>query len=142
MRVSTIRRPSVLVLGCFLALAGVLAACGGGGNGGEGEDTTVVQRYEVDGILAQLPSGPGTELMIRHVAIPEFVSASGDTVGMDAMTMGFPPADDLDLEGFAPGDSIRFVFEVRWGGEKPLRLTAMEHLPPGTELIFGKVGEH
>lgn len=102
----------------------------------------LVHSYTVDGILTQLPTEPGHELMIRHVSIPDFVNASGDTVGMNAMTMGFPLADAAILDGFAAGDTIRFVFEVRWGGQSPLRLTGMQHLPPGTELDFAKLPTH
>ena len=120
-----------------------LVACGGGDGGGEEatttEEPTDVQRYDVRGIVRQLPGPGGQELMIRHEAIPDFVNSSGEAVGMDAMTMGFPVADEVDLSAFAPGDSVRFVFEVRWGGSPPLRLTSMEELPPGTALEFGKV---
>jgi hypothetical protein len=98
-----------------------------------------MQRYEVEGILTQLPDGESREMMIRHVAIPDFVSAKGDTVGMDAMTMGFPTVDGLDLEHFAVGDSIRFVFEVRWNAHPRLRVTSIEALPAGTPLVFEKV---
>ncbi len=139
---SNTRRNSVppRVLGAALVL---LASCTGSSPDPESKreaEAQVVQTYHVDGILTQLPRDPGRELMIRHVAIEDFVSASGDTVGMNSMTMGFPVADESLLDGFAAGDSVRFVFEVRWGGEKPLRLTALTHLPPGTELEFGKVG--
>lgn len=84
------------------------------------------QTYEVRGVVARLPDGPGTELMISHEAIPDFVNVAGDTVGMNAMTMGFPVAEQVDLEGFVPGDSVLIRFEVRWGQPKPLQLTRME----------------
>lgn len=132
-----------VVLGGALGLLTVSVGCSGTSESDpQATESAVVQTYHVEGILTQLPSAPGRELMIRHVAIPDFVAASGDTVGMNSMTMGFPVADDSLLEGFAPGDSVRFIFEVRWGGEKPLRLTALERLPAGTELEFGKVGAH
>jgi hypothetical protein len=107
-------------------------------SGHEGVESTV-QSYAVRGILAQLPSGPGKELMIRHEAIPEFVSSSGDTVGMDAMTMGFPTADGVSLDAFSVGDSVAFVFRVHWGGSPPLQLISMEPLAPGTALEFRKL---
>lgn len=97
-----------------------LAACGQGP--GEGP----VQTYRVEGVIAQLPAGPGTELMIRHAEIPDFVDATGDTVGMSAMTMGFPLAEGLALDGFAPGDSVDIVFEVRWNQPRPLALTEIQ----------------
>lgn len=121
-----------------------LLACGGG----SGDDSTpadaddaTVQRYEVDGIVRQLPGSGGKELMIRHVAIPDFVNARGDTIGMDAMTMGFPLADGVDLSAIAPGDTVVFNFEVNWDGSPPLRLTAMRPRTAGGALFFGKVGE-
>ena len=106
----------------LLVLALAFAACSG-----SIDDEGPVQVYDVRGIVAQLPSGPGTELMIEHEEIPHFVGASGDTVGMNEMTMGFPVAEGVSLEGFAVGDSVQFTFEVRWSGKPPLRLTRMVH---------------
>ena len=108
----------------FLVVVAVLATVGCSSDPPAAEGP--VQAYEVDGVLARLPEGPGTELMITHEEIPGFVNAEGDTVGMAAMTMGFPPAEEVSLEGFAPGDSVAIRFEVRWGQPKPLRLTHME----------------
>jgi Cu/Ag efflux protein CusF len=105
--------------------AAILAACSS-----SPEPGGPVQSYDVHGVVAQLPAGPGKEFMIQHDPIPDFVNAEGDTVGMNAMTMGFPPAEDLDLSGFTVGDSIRFTFEVRWGQPGPLRLTRIEHAGP------------
>jgi Cu/Ag efflux protein CusF len=90
------------------------------------EPASPVQSYTVNGVIRQLPEAPGNELMIEHEAIADFVNAAGDTVGMHAMTMGFPVDEGVDLEGFAPGDSIRFRFEVRWGGTPPLRLVSLQ----------------
>jgi len=85
-----------------------------------------VQVYEVAGVITRLPAGPGTELMISHDEIPDFVNAEGNVIGMRAMTMGFPTDDGLDLSGFAAGDSVGFRFEVRWGQPGPLRITELE----------------
>jgi hypothetical protein len=100
----------------------------GTGCGGQSEPPprTGVQTYEVSGVIARLPEGPGTELMISHEEIPDFVNAAGDTVGMKAMTMGFPVSDQIDLTEFAAGDSVLIRFEVRWGQPGPLQLTRME----------------
>lgn len=125
-------------MSCLMVMS-LLAGCGGRDvDSGESVQATDVQRYEVRGIVRQLPGPGGQELMIRHEAIPDFVNSSGEAVGMDAMTMGFPVADEVDVSAFAPGDSVGFVFEVRWGGAPPLQLTSMEELPPGTVLDFGK----
>ena len=85
-----------------------------------------VQVYEVAGVITRLPAGPGTELMISHDEIPDFVDSEGNVIGMRAMTMGFPTDDGLDLSGFAPGDSVGFRFEVRWGQPSPLRIKVLE----------------
>lgn len=111
-------------IGLFFGF-GLLLALGCGGNSTD-DDSTSVQRYEVDGVVARLPGGPGTEFMIEHEEIPDFVNANGDTVGMNAMTMGFPLDEDVSLEGLAAGDSVHFAFEVRWGASPPLRLTQIE----------------
>jgi hypothetical protein len=105
----------------LLSLVLFLAACGGGG-----ESTGPVQSYDVAGVITQLPAGPGTELMIRHDEIPGFVNGAGEVVGMKAMVMGFPVAEEVDLSAFAEGDSVQFTFVVRWGQPKPLELTRME----------------
>jgi Copper binding periplasmic protein CusF len=106
----------------ILALS--LAACGGSQSTSEVE--AGVQSYLIGGVIAQLPDGPGIEFMIRHEAIPHFVSVGGDTVGMHSMTMGFPVAGDVSLESFAVGDSVQFRFEVRWGGSPPLQVVSIE----------------
>jgi hypothetical protein len=105
----------------LLSLSLLLAACGGGD-----DPTGPVQTYEVAGVITRLPAGPGTELMIRHDEIPDFVNRAGETVGMNAMVMGFPVAESVDLAAFAEGDSVGFTFVVRWGQPRPLELTRME----------------
>ncbi len=122
------RKGAGAIASLLVLLAGV--GCGGGGSGAG--DTPASgpspEVYEVHGVLRQLPSGPGRELMIEHEAIPDFRNRAGERVGMAPMTMGFPPAEGLSLEGFAPGDSVVFRFEVRWEGSPPLRLTEIRHL--------------
>ena len=106
------------VLLCVLT-ALLAAACG------PSESSGPVQTYDVAGVISRLPDGPGTELMIRHDEIPNFVNGQGEVVGMSAMTMGFPVADGIDLTNFAVDDSVRFTFVVRWGQPRPLELTKM-----------------
>lgn len=98
----------------------LFAACGGEDPAGP------IQTYDVAGVITRLPAGPGTELMIRHDEIPNFVNVAGEEVGMGAMVMGFPVAESVDLTSFAEGDSVSFTFVVRWGQPKPLQLTRME----------------
>lgn len=89
-------------------------------------DSGPVQTYDVAGIVTRLPDGAGTELMVRHDAIDDFVNAEGDTIGMRSMTMGFPVADNLDLAQISAGDSVSIRFTVRWGQPRPLELIAIE----------------
>lgn len=87
------------------------------------------QVYSVRGEIVQLPDPKrpdGAELYIRHEAIPDFVDTDGATVGMEAMTMGFPLAKDVDLAGFAVGDAIEFRLEVRWDGLPPVLVSKVE----------------
>jgi hypothetical protein len=104
----------------LLGLA-LVAACAGSPETASGP----VQIYEVAGVIAQLPAGPGKELMIRHDEIPDFVNSEGKVIGMKPMTMGFPTGDGLDLTAFAVGDSVGFHLEVRWGQPGPLRITEL-----------------
>ena len=109
-----------------LALVLIAACAGTPETSGSGSGSGSVQIYEVGGVITRLPSGPGTELMIRHDAIPGFVNSAGEVIGMNSMTMGFPTDDGLDLSGFAPGDSVGFRFEVRWEQPGPLRITELK----------------
>lgn len=76
------------------------------------------------------------QLRVRHEAIPDFVGFEGEVVGMASMSMPFPLAADVDLEGVEPGDPVEMTFEVRWEGTPPIRIVELEELPPGTELDF------
>lgn len=96
------------------------------------------QVITVRGRIRQLPDPEhrGRQLIIAHEAIPDFRDDRGDTVGMPAMTMPFPLDDPTLLDGVVIGDAIRFVFESRAHDGPPLRVTAIERLPEGTELAF------
>ena len=69
-------------------------------------------------------------------AMPDFVGVSGEVEGMDSMTMPFPVAAEVDLDGFAVGDPVRFDLEVDWQADRPIAVTAMVKLPPETELAL------
>lgn len=99
--------------------------------------------YEIRGIVRQLPSArsPGSTLQIRHEAIPDFVKADGEVVGMQSMTMPFAVADEALLAGLDVGDKVAATIEVRWQGKDPLRITALEKLPPETVLGFERPAE-
>ncbi len=97
--------------------------------------------YRVRGEIARLPAAGGREVYIRHEAIPEFRDEQGATVGMDSMTMPFPAAAGVALDGLAVGARGTFTFEVRWRAAPPLALTVWEPLPPGTRLAFDPPSE-
>ncbi|HPO92968.1 MAG TPA: copper-binding protein [Phycisphaerales bacterium] len=108
------------------------------GTADRGEPTGV---YEVRGEISSLPDAakPGSELRIRHEAIPDFKDASGAIIGMNAMVMPFPLAPGVSLEGFKVGDKVKFTFAA-WmqPGKRGWEIRTITHLPAGTELQFGK----
>lgn len=97
------------------------------------------QVYTVRGRIEALPAGdkPGSSLRIEHEPIDNFVRQDG-TMGMDSMSMPFPLAQGVALEGFAKGDIIEFTFEVRWKSQPHMQLTKIMKAPAGTELHLGK----
>ncbi|MEM8781867.1 MAG: copper-binding protein [Planctomycetota bacterium] len=90
------------------------------------------QAYDVRGVIATLPDpgNPASDLNIRHEEIPDFVGASGEVVGMKEMTMPFPLAPGVTLEGLAVGDPVAFTFAVNWEseGSRPWELTKIEKM--------------
>jgi Cu/Ag efflux protein CusF len=96
------------------------------------------QTYTVRGRIVDLPDAvrPASSFQVRHEAIDDFMNAEGHVVGMDAMVMPFTPARELSLEGFAPGDVVELVFEVRWKTLPRSRVTELRRLPPDTPLEF------
>lgn len=90
--------------------------------------------YTVRGEIQRLPAKEGGKLFVHHEEIPDFVDQSGEEVGMKSMSMGFVPADALELSGLSPGAKVELTFEVRWSGDPRLRATQVEELPEDTEL--------
>lgn len=96
------------------------------------------QVYTVRGEIAGLPQGSGElrQLRVRHEAVPDFVGSEGEVVGMASMTMPFPVAASVDIDDLEAGDKVEMTFEVRWDGERPLRVVEVEKLPADTVLDF------
>lgn len=130
-----------LLAACCFTLFG-LAGCGGdGSSSGASADSSAgssVQAYTVRGVVRGLPdaSRPGSDFFVHHEAIPDFVNDEGETVGMGSMAMPFPVPDPAILEGVTVGDKVSMRFEVEWEGSPPLRVVALEVLPPETVLDF------
>lgn len=125
----------------LVAVTPLVAACGGGGPaerpGGEPEDPPD-QTYTVRGQVVALPGEDASQrrIRVRHEAVPDFVGVDGEVVGMASMTMPFPVAEGLSLEGIETDDKVEMTFEVRWDGSEPLRVVELRELPPGTTLDF------
>jgi len=105
---------------------------------GQSEADAVIHAYSVRGRIVQLPdsTNPASELRIHHEAIDEFKLTDGSPGPMHAMTMPFPPAKGVSLEGFAIGDVVEFGFEVQWEPSPGMSLTTLKKLPADTPLGF------
>lgn len=91
--------------------------------------------YTVRGVVKELPEAgkPASQLKIHHEEIPTFIGFDGQLVGMKEMTMPFPLAPGVSLQGVAVGDTVEFVFEVFRAGKR-YHLTKITTLPAETEL--------
>ncbi|HEX6200701.1 MAG TPA: copper-binding protein [Thermoanaerobaculia bacterium] len=132
-------RPHPTLLPALLVAA--LLGCGGGERVPAEDAVTDPpdQTYSVRGEVVALPDErrpDDRQLRVRHESIPDFVGFEGEVVGMASMSMPFPLATAVDLEGVEPGDPVEMTFEVRWEGTPPIRIVELEELPPGTELDF------
>lgn len=119
-------------LGGVFALV-ALAACAPTPDEPSSDDA---RTYRVRAEIRRLPveGRPSPELTVRHEAIDGFIDPSGAVVGMDSMTMPFPLADEDLAAGYSPGDLVEMTIEVDWEAQPAVVVTALEPLPPGTEL--------
>lgn len=97
--------------------------------------------YTVRGRIVSLPeaSKPGSSLQLMHEPIDNFVRQDG-TLGMDSMTMPFPLAKGVSLDGLAAGDAVEATFEVRWKSQPRFQTTKLVKLPANTPVRQGKAG--
>lgn len=118
-----------------------MSACSGGEGGAESA-AEVVHTYTVRGRIVSLPSAddPASELRIHHEAIDTFKSAGGEAAPMKAMTMTFPPAEGVSLDGLAVGDAVEFVFRMQWEPSVSMGTTSIKKLPADTVLEFDRGG--
>lgn len=128
-----LRSATLAVLGLTFAVA---SGCGGKPKGEESPKKV----YTVRGLVRDLPNPqrPGSEFSVHHEAIDDFVGIRGEVVGMSSMTMPFPVADGIDLDGVAVGDPVEITMEIDWDGDPPVLVTAVRELPAGTPLEFRK----
>lgn len=126
-------------LGLILTVGLVGAGCGGSEPEPEPAATEPPdQSYTLRGEVMGLPQegDEPRQLRVHHESLPEFVSFEGEVVGMASMTMPFPLAEPVELEGIEEGDKVEMTFEVRWEGSPPLQVVELRELPEDTELEF------
>lgn len=134
--VRTRRTASLLAVLCFSAL---LAACDQRKQEGPSATPTAAaqkpdETYTLRGIVRQLPdpAKAAAQLQIQHEEIPHFVGWDGKVVGMQEMTMPFPLAPGVSLQGIAVGDAVEFTFET-FRSAKRYHLSRIAKLPPGEQ---------
>ena len=117
----------------LLAIALLQAGCGK-----PAESPSVpVETYAMRGEIVRLPSPQSPEIAIRHEAVPGFRDEGGKVVGMEAMTMPFGLAPEVDVAGLAPGDKVAFTLEMRWKATSDIvRISRLEKLPAETRLSW------
>ena len=126
-------RKSLLCLGLLISLFSVSGCDQSGGAASR------VDSYTVRGQIVSLPGAGGVPMQIAHEEIPDFKNREGEEVGMETMTMPFPIAEGVSLEGIESGDPVEFSFEVSW---QPTRLEIIEisELPADTSLTLTAPG--
>lgn len=99
-----------------------------------------IDTYTVRGEIEELPEPgrPMSALRIHHEAIDNFVNRAGKVVGMGSMTMEFPVAEGVSLEGLAVGQKVEFTFAMARTPTGGYRVTAIRPLPDETVLEFRK----
>jgi Cu/Ag efflux protein CusF len=94
--------------------------------------------YSVRGLVEMIPAKdkPTAEFVVHHEPIPEFVNPNG-TKGMPAMSMPFPLAKGVSIEGVKVGDAVELTFNL-WTtpGVRGFEVTQVRTLPAGTTLNF------
>ncbi len=103
---------------------------------GKGSDSG--RTYTTRGQVIQLPdpANPGTGITLNHEAVDQFMDRQGEIVGMDPMSMPFPVAKDVSLEGIRATDVVEFDLHVDWSQEPAAQITRIRKLPAGTKLDF------
>jgi Cu/Ag efflux protein CusF len=118
-----------------LAFALVLAGCG---PRAQSPEPSHGERIAVRASVTQLP-GTDNLLYLHHEAIDRFRDEDGKIVGMDSMTMPFPIAKGLSLQGIEAGDKVTATLQIDWKAVPGVQVVAIEELPVGAPpLVFGE----
>lgn len=107
----------------------------------ESPDSVNTVRYTVRGRIQALPdeNKPTSQFLVHHEPVPSFMR-EGTVVGMKSMTMPFPVAKSLSLDGFFVDDIIELTFEIQLDPETSRTLQyeaiSVTRLSPETALVF------
>jgi len=132
------------ILRVHLAAAALLAVALGGcrepaapSAQADGGSTQAPRRYTVRGEVVRLPEPgrSGSEMSIRHEAVPDFVDRAGHVVGMGSMVMPFRLDPPVLAGGIAVGDKVEMRFAVDWS-RNAFWIERLDKLPADTPLRF------
>jgi len=123
---------SRLFWAALFALLPLLAA----GCSGKERGHTYTMRAQVE----ELPAQGSNELYLTHEPIDDYVGRSGKVEGMDSMSMPFPVAKGVSLDGIESGDIIEAQLHVDWEADLgvQVQITGIRELPRDTRLHFGE----
>lgn len=132
-------RPASAWLAC-LCLAAIALTSLGGCKGSPPARRAPDATYTVRGKVVSVPiaGNSRSQFTVHHEAIDNFRSMSGKVTGMNSMTMEFPPAPGVSLEGIKPDDIVELTFSVWWRESDAWQAVKVVKLPPDTVLTFGK----
>lgn len=85
-----------------------------------------VRSYTVEGVIEAMPrpDRPGTQLIILHEEIADFVASDG-RVGMKKMAMPFPVGPGVTLDGLSVGDPVVVRFTTDWNATPAYWITSI-----------------
>ncbi|HYU33381.1 MAG TPA: copper-binding protein [Thermoanaerobaculia bacterium] len=120
-----------------LALLALLPLLAAAGCSGRTETKSKGHTYTVRARVSQLP-GQGGGLVLTHEPIDDWVGYSGKVEGMDTMTMPFPVAAGVSLQGIEPGDVVEVQLHADWTADpgEAVQITGVRELPRDTRLDF------
>jgi Cu/Ag efflux protein CusF len=118
-------------LGCWICAAIVAGAGCHDRDRAPVGSAVAAERYEARGRIVAID---GDRVDIHHERLAAIRGWDGKVKPMDSMVMPFTAIDGVSLAGFAPGDPIRFAFEVHYEESPTLRLVKLDRLPASEPL--------